>query len=416
MAEKKSNLLLYVLIFIGTFLILQSFQGGKEQVDNFLDTGDIGMKMAKSTFVTGRDIRAEVKNNTEEEIILESNCPHPPLEVLKYEDESFIPVTNGDKRNCDRVEDIILKPGKKQIISLQDYSYSLFGEPGRYKLELTTNLDGIETTFDTPEFEIREPNFITKGWRAVLYQPILNALVAILIYMPAHNLALSVIVLTIIIRTILLIPSQKGMRAQKKMQAIQPKLEEIKKKYAKDQARVAQETMALWKKHQVHPFSSCVPLLIQFPILIALFYVIRTGLAPDQAILIYSFLPEFSLADINPYIFKFNLFDRSIIVLPLIIGGLQFLQMQLMMHKRKKKGKDGKKQGGSEMEMANNMMKYVMPIMIAVFTSQLPAAVGLYWGTSTLYGIIQQLVINKEGKENPLKDDGVKVRVINKKS
>lgn len=382
-------------------------------MDNILNTGDIGIKVYKETIAVGKDIRVELQNNTESAITIENPCPHAPLEVFQYTSEGFKEVTNGDKRNCDNANDIKIEPGKKTTISLQDYSYTLFGVPGRYKVSLSMIIDGTEKTYTSTEFTIKEPGIITKIWRKVLYQPILNALVALLIYIPKHNLALAVIVLTLLVRTILLIPSQRAIKAQKSMAALQPELEAVKKKYAHDQARLAQETMALWKKHKIHPLSSCVPLLIQMPILIALYYTIRTGLQPDQAHFIYDFLPSFELSDINPYIFNFNLLNRSIIVLPIIIGGLQFLQMQMMTVKQKKTKKDSA-HAHNEMEMANNMMKYMMPVMIAFFTAQMPAAVGLYWGTSTLYGIIQQLVINKEGTKNPDNQDSVKVRVINK--
>ena len=69
------------------------------------------------------------------------------------------------------------------------------------------------------------------------------------------------------------------------------------------------------------------------------------------------------------------------------------------------------------MKMVNNMMTYMMPIMIAVFTASAPAAVGLYWGTSTLYGILQQLVVNKDVSETAVSSsDEVKIRIINKNS
>jgi len=203
------------------------------------------------------------------------------------------------------------------------------------------------------------------------------------------------------------------MRAQKRMQDIQPKLEELKRKHANDQTRLAQETMLLWKAHQVNPLSSCLPLLIQFPILIALFYAVNGGLSPDRHILVYSFLPAFSFNDINTYFLGFNLMEKSVIVFPIVIGLLQFAQMQLMMSKKKSKAEA--KAMPQEMEAANKMMKYIMPVMIAVFTAGLPSAVGLYWGISTSYGIVQQFVVNKEGSKSDTTDEEVKVRVINNK-
>lgn len=238
---------------------------------------------------------------------------------------------------------------------------------------------------------------------------------ALIIYMPGHQLALAVILLTLIIRSILLVPSMRAMKAQRRMQAMQPKIEALKKKYENDQAQLAQETMKLWKKHKVHPLSSCLPLFIQFPILIALFYVVNGGLSPDRSFLVYDFLPAFDFADINAMFLGFDLLARNFIIFPVAVAALQFIQMQLMMAKRKPK-KDGAGMA-KEMESANQMMKYVMPVMIGVFAAQLPSAVALYWGTSTLYGILQQLVVNKDGSslETPTtSEDDVTVRVINK--
>ena len=88
---------------------------------------------------------------------------------------------------------------------------------------------------------------------------------------PGHNLGWAIILLTLIIKLILLAPNQKALKAQKQMQKIQPQLDALKKKYANDQQKLAAETMEIWKKYKINPMSSCLPMLIQFPILIALF-------------------------------------------------------------------------------------------------------------------------------------------------
>ncbi len=413
--DKFKSFLNYALIFAVTFLLIQSFTGKPKEDVNIPNEGEFTIETAKSNYAVGKDIKVNVNYTSSEELILPASCPDIPFRVLKFNGESYTEVNEPLKMNCEKAADIVIKPNKKNTISLLDHSYTLFGEEGLYKLEL----DVEDKTYVTPEFNIKRPSIITRVWRTAIYNPILNALVAIVIYLPGHQLALAIIGLTLVIRTILLVPSIKAIRAQKRMQEVQPKLEKLKEKYKDDQSKLAQETMLLWKSHKVHPLSSCTPLLIQFPILIALFYVVSGGLSPDKAILIYEFLPEFHLADINSQFLMFDLLERSLIVFPVAIGSLQFIQMQLMTMKNKKKKegkKDAKKSAGNEMEQANQMMKYVMPVMIAVFASQLPAAVGLYWGTSTFYGILQQLVVNKEGPNNSStkSKDGVTVKVINK--
>lgn len=411
---KKFNIFPYVFVFLATYIVLQLWQNGTT-VDPILSTGDVGLKTADSEYAIGKDIRVEVQNNNAEAIEIGITCNYseegdtllPPFTVYRYVDEGFVAVEGDEHPDCATGQATTIDPGQTKTISLLPFSYSYFGEVGRYKLSLDVN----SKVYETPEFQIVEPGIFTTLWRVGVYQPMLNVLVALLIYIPGHYLGLAVILLTIIIRTILLVPSQKAMKAQRRMQEIQPKLEEIKQKYANDQARIAQETMLLWKTNKVSPFSSCLPILLQFPILIALFNVVNTGLSPDQGIFIYSFLPEFSFHSINPAFLGFDLLKKDFIIFPLVIGVLQFIQMQLMMAKKKKKT-DAKMP--QEIETANKMMKYVMPVMIAVFTTQVPAAVGLYWGTSTFYGIIQQLVVNKEGSKPSSTDDDVKIRVISR--
>ncbi len=408
---KKNDILFYIFIFFATFLVMQYFKGDKVP-DPALTEQEIGMKMTKSEYAVGKPIALEMKNNGTETIIIPSECPDAPLDIYIFGKDGYEEVKSTVDVDCENAKSIVIEAGKKETITYNNYLFNVFGKTGRYKIEY-----GTGQTFAAPEFQITEPGIFTATWRTVVYQPMLNVLIAILAYTPGHNLGLGVIILTILIRTILLLPSQKSMLAQRRMQLLQPKLEELKKKHAGDQQRLAQETMLLWKTNKVHPLSSCLPLLIQMPILIGLYNVVQSGLNPDRAFFIYGFMPDFHLSDISNNFLGYNLLNKSLILFPVIVGGLQFLQMKLMMAKQKKTGTEIKK---DEMAMANNMMTYFMPIMIAVFTASTPAAVGLYWGTSTLYGIFQQLVVNKEsavtavsGNDSP---GDVKIRIINKNS
>jgi YidC/Oxa1 family membrane protein insertase len=417
--KKKFSLMPYLLVLVGTFLVLQVFMPNPADTNPELE-GDVVVETAKDKYAIGKDIKVNIYNNTDE--TLEIEAPRSVLDCepafITYQNKtqiinevsstSFVEITKPEE-TCDyETPWVVVQPGKKETISLLGQTYSNFGAASEYKVALVSG--GIE--YQSNEFDIVRPGLLTRVWRTAIYQPMLNALVAIVTYMPGHQLGLAVIVLTLIIRTLLLVPSQKGFEAQRKMQLVQPELEKLKEKYKDDQARLAQETMALWKKHQVHPFSSCLPMLIQLPVFLALFYVIQAGLSPDRSIFVYEALAGFDLSLVEPMFLTQNLLERNIIVLPILIGVLQFIQMQIMTS-----GKKPSKKPANEVETANKMMKYVMPLMIAFFTAQLPAAVGVYWGTNTIYGIIQQLVIKKLRpatlKTDSGKDD-VKVRVINK--
>lgn len=175
------------------------------------------------------------------------------------------------------------------------------------------------------------------------------------------------------------------------MQRVQPELDALKQKYKNDPQRLAQETMAIWKKYKVSPLGSCLPMLIQFPILIALFYVVRDSLNVMDPALFYTPLKGFNLSEVNPiFLGLIDLTKINVIVLPIIVGGLQFIQIRLSL------GRVKNNNAGSAAPMMNKMMQFVLPVMIAFFSASLPAAVGFYWGVSTIFAIGQQLVVNYE--------------------
>src|SRR3989338_8207042 len=106
----------------------------------------------------------------------------------------------------------------------------------------------------------------------IFYQPILNLLVFLYNIVPGHDIGLAIIIMTVIIKLILLPLSKQSIRSQKAMQDLQPKIEEIKKKYANNKEEQGRAMMQLYKQEKVNPFSSCLPLLIQLPFLFAVFF------------------------------------------------------------------------------------------------------------------------------------------------
>jgi YidC/Oxa1 family membrane protein insertase len=174
---------------------------------------------------------------------------------------------------------------------------------------------------------------------------------------------------------------------------------ELKEKYKDNQQKLAEETMKIWQEHKVNPMSGCLPILIQFPILIALFFVVQDGLNPDQSVFLYEPLKDFVFQNVSTnFLGLLELTKQNFYVLPFVVGGLQFSQLYLANNRNKKqKAKTkSKDQNQDQMQSVQNTMLYFMPAMIAVITATLPAGVGLYWGTSTLFAIMQQVIINKE--------------------
>lgn len=235
-------------------------------------------------------------------------------------------------------------------------------------------------------------------FQTIFYQPILNLLVWLYNVVPGHDLGLAIILLTVIIKIALLPLSKQSIKSQKALQDIQPKVEEVKKKYAGKKEEMGRAMMEIYKQNKVNPFSSCLPLLIQLPFLFAVFRVFQTGLQNGVLNLVYPFIerPE-SINSIS-----LGLFDLSkpIVLFAVLAGAAQFWQAKMMMAK-KPAVKVPEARDENMMAMMNKQMLYIMPAMTVFIGLSLPGGLSLYWLVFTLLTIFQQLYVfrHKEIKE-----------------
>jgi YidC/Oxa1 family membrane protein insertase len=184
------------------------------------------------------------------------------------------------------------------------------------------------------------------------------------------------------------------------MQILQPQIEALRKKYADDAVTMNQEIMKIWKENKINPFQSCLPLLLQFPVLIGLYHVIRD--THDLALshhLLYGPFKDISWT-FDTVFFGADLTVSYPWVCAPILVVLQFIQMWLTFYiadkKKAKKIDEATHQPDNPQDMQQKIMLYVLPLMIGFFAFQVPSAVSLYWGISTLFGIGQQLIVNRE--------------------
>lgn len=227
--------------------------------------------------------------------------------------------------------------------------------------------------------------------------PLYNVLVLIIKIVPFADLGLSVILLTIIVRLILFPLSKSAIKTQLKMKDIQKPIEEIKEKYKNDQQQMAIETMKFYKENDIKPFSGILLLFIQLPIIFALYFVfLKEGLPNINLNLLYSFVhaPEF----VNPkFLGIFNLASKSII-LALLAGATQFFQARLMI-KKNDQTLVGKKEEGFQNDLMKSMqiqMQYVLPGLMIAFSYSLGAVVALYFTTSNVFSILQEIYLKKK--------------------
>lgn len=237
----------------------------------------------------------------------------------------------------------------------------------------------------------------------ILYAPFLNILVLLYQYLPGHDFGIAVVVLTIGIRLVLYPLMAQAIRSQKVAAELQPKFQEIQNKYKDNKERQGKALMELYQKEKFNPLGGCLPLLIQMPILIALFRVFWEGLRPEEMTNLYSFVPHPGV--INPTFLGIIDLSKSfmmeineqveyywpVFILAILAGLCQFIQVKMINPK-------GKKVQGSD-QMAKfsgtiqKQMTYFFPFLMFFILLRLPAAIGLYWLVTSLFSIGQQYLI-----------------------
>jgi YidC/Oxa1 family membrane protein insertase len=223
-------------------------------------------------------------------------------------------------------------------------------------------------------------------WQTIFYQPLLNLLVFIY-NLVGSDMGIAIIVLTILIKLVLYPFSQQSLKSQHALQKLQPQVEELKKKFKDQKDKLAQELMQLYQRERVSPLSSCLPLLIQLPFLIALFQVFSSGLNSGSLEIIYPFVAN--PGHLNDTLFgTWHLAQRSI-PLALITGLAQYWQTKTLVTTRPPVAVPGS-QDENLVSMMNKQMKYMLPAMTVVFGFTLPGGLMLYWLINTLLTIGQQ--------------------------
>jgi len=223
--------------------------------------------------------------------------------------------------------------------------------------------------------------------------------IIVFFYSFTHNYGIAIILMTVLIRVILYPLMQKQMVSMREMQKIQPLMKAVQDKYKNDKERLNKELMALYKEHKVNPMSGCLPLIIQMPILILLFQVLREFNTKIYAVYNgnpgFLWLKDLSLPDQLIQLPGSGIFGIQYLgIMPFLIGGSMYIQQKMTSTGGTAAGKDG----GSA-EQTQKMMTIMMPLMIGFMSFTLPSGLTLYWLTSTLLGIGQQYLINKKMPE-----------------
>ena len=286
-----------------------------------------------------------------------------------------------------------------------DYSSEYDKFQNTWKYNLSVDFDNKEY-FD--QFELENSGTFKKLFVGLFYAPMYNLMIFLLNTF-SWVFWWAIISITAIIRLVLLWPQHKMMVSQKKLQAVQPKIKEIQEKYKGQQQVLWMKLMELYKKEKVNPMGSCGFLLIQMPILLVIYNIILSIKDPSNFFYTYNFLSSFELNSINYDFYWLDLlwsWGLAWLGLWLTVALIQFFQIKLSLASKetdnkkwvvleKKKWDEWYNQFMPDPAVMNKFMLYWMPAMVWIFTFTLFAWVGLYWGISTLFMLVQQLIVNK---------------------
>lgn len=251
-------------------------------------------------------------------------------------------------------------------------------------------------------------------WQAAFYQPILNLLIFFyqifsFIKLPGA-FGFAIVALTVMVRFITMPLSAAQLKSAKKMQTLKPKIDALSQKFKNDKVKLQQAQMELYKSAGVNPAAGCLPLLIQFPVFIALYNVfikaIAAGTDGNLVSGINSLLyhPILHVAHIDLWFFGLNLASKpsewqkygfGLLLIPVITGGLQYLQTKLMTPPESPAKDLSKPAPPDQMADMQKQMGLIMPLMIGFFALSFPIGLSIYWNIFSLFGIMQQILINK---------------------
>lgn len=234
-------------------------------------------------------------------------------------------------------------------------------------------------------------------FHAVVYDPLYNGLIFLVGFFPTHDVGLAVVALTVIVRIILFPLAKRASAAQVKMKEIAPALEAIKVKYKNNREEQGRAIFALYKERDIHPFASFGLILIQLPILFALYWIFALGKLPAvNADILYSFVqlpPSINME----FLGLINMGGKSII-LALLAGATQIVYTRLTMGARKKHQVSDGTFSGDMARSFDIQARYVLPVIIGVISYTIPAAAPLYWVVSNTFMILQELAMGRRFK------------------
>ncbi len=245
--------------------------------------------------------------------------------------------------------------------------------------------------------------FLKLFYISVFYEPLYNGLAFLANIAPFGDIGIAIIALTLIVKFILFPFSHKTVVTQLKMRKLEPEISALKEKHKENKQEQAKRVMGLYRKHGINPMSGFLMLLIQLPIIFALYRVFLNGLNfnPDD---LYSFISTPENIRIS-FLGIFDLTQKSYILAG-FAAVTQFFQMRLATPPLAKK--DSSKKGSFQDDFARSMnvqMRYIMPIFVFFIAFRFSSAIALYWTTMNLFAIVHEIIVRSKAKKMFINDN-----------
>lgn len=217
-------------------------------------------------------------------------------------------------------------------------------------------------------------------YHALISTPLLNILVGLYETVAFRDLGIAIAFLTVLVRLAFYPLFQRGLEQQAKMQELQPKIKEIQKKHKGDHEAHSKALLALYKEEKFNPFSGIFMMLVQIPILLALYYLFLSLFKDGALDKLYSFIPD--PGTLNQIAFGFIDLSQPYFLLVVFTAILQFVQTRIALSSAPNMDK--------AQRITGQIMSYAVPIITLVIFLNLPAAVSVYWLVSSLLSVAQQ--------------------------
>jgi YidC/Oxa1 family membrane protein insertase len=226
--------------------------------------------------------------------------------------------------------------------------------------KLLDQLDGVKVG----GLDARLGSAVNYGWTESIARPMLALLRGIHSIVP--NWGLAIIVLTLLVKLVTFVPTQKSMKSMREMAKLKPEIDKLKDKYGEDKQKFNLAYMQLLKERNVSPLGGCLPMLIQMPIYIALYSMLGNSVELYRSAFV-GWITDLTAPD--PYF-----------VFPLTTGVLMFVQQKM---------------SPTSTDPQQKMVMYMMPIMFTAFTMFVPSGLTVYILTNSVLTMLQQWIINR---------------------